>query len=121
MHQFPFPSFSCLRIYEGDLLPTGMKITTYNHHLKAPSFPVVFVVKQRILCRSGPSLLSNQSLCEAKGGIRCCLFLTLSRSALAALEPTACGWFSSSPTPLGCSLRRRLPSACAPRACSPSC
>src|SRR6185312_15230702 len=78
MHQFPFPSFSCLRIYEGDLLPTGMEITTYNHHLKAPSFPVVFVVKQRILCWSGPSLLSNQSFAEsallifalgAKGGV----------------------------------------------------
>jgi hypothetical protein len=41
-------------------LPTGMEITTYNHHLKAPFFPVVFVVKQRILCRTGPSLLSNQ-------------------------------------------------------------
>ncbi|HSK42882.1 MAG TPA: hypothetical protein VLA83_03230, partial [Candidatus Binatia bacterium] len=42
-------------------LPTGMEITTYNDHLKAPFFPVVFVVKQRILCRTGPSLLSNQS------------------------------------------------------------
>jgi hypothetical protein len=39
-----------------------MEITSYNHHLKAPFFPVVFVVKQRILCRTGPSLLSNQSL-----------------------------------------------------------
>jgi hypothetical protein len=37
-----------------------MIITTYNIHLKAPFFPVVFVVKQRILCRTGPSLLSNQ-------------------------------------------------------------
>jgi hypothetical protein len=23
-------------------LPTGMKITSYNHHRKAPSFPSVF-------------------------------------------------------------------------------
>ncbi|HET9285848.1 MAG TPA: hypothetical protein VFR24_28175, partial [Candidatus Angelobacter sp.] len=43
------------------LLKTGMIITTYNVHLKAPFFPVVFVVKQRILCRTGPSLLFNQS------------------------------------------------------------
>jgi hypothetical protein len=43
-----------------------MKITSYNDHLKAPSFPVVFVFKQRILRRSGPSLLSNQSFCGPK-------------------------------------------------------
>jgi len=59
-----------------------MEITTYNDHLKAPFFPVVFVVKQRILCRTGPSLLSNQSFAphepakpsgmkaDAKGGFQ---------------------------------------------------
>jgi hypothetical protein len=45
-----------------------MIITTYNVHLKAPFFPVVFVVKQRILCRTGPSLLSNQSFAQQRVG-----------------------------------------------------
>ncbi len=31
-----------------------------NDHVKAPSFPVVFVFKPSILRRTGPSLLSNQ-------------------------------------------------------------
>jgi hypothetical protein len=37
MHQLPFSGLSCFAIYKGDLLPTGMEITTYNDHLKAPS------------------------------------------------------------------------------------
>jgi hypothetical protein len=52
------------------LLKTGMIITTYNVHLKAPFFPVVFVVKQRILCRTGPSLLSNQSFASHGPSLR---------------------------------------------------
>src|SRR5258708_6629855 len=72
VHQLSFPRFPSFRIHPTNLLPTGMEITTYNNHLKAPFFPVVFVVKQRILCRTGPSLLSNQSFAFfAKGGIRC--------------------------------------------------
>src|SRR6266700_2092244 len=62
VHQLSFSRFPSFRIHPTNLLPTGMEITTYNDHRKAPFFPVVFVVKQRILCRSGPSLLSNQFL-----------------------------------------------------------
>jgi hypothetical protein len=39
-----------------------MEITTYNDHLKAPFFPVVFVVKQRILCRTGAFALIQSFL-----------------------------------------------------------
>src|SRR5450759_5795969 len=39
MHQFPFPGFPSLRVQPRHLLPAGMKITSYNHHAKAPSFP----------------------------------------------------------------------------------
>ncbi len=74
VHQLSFPCFSSFRIQPTNLLPTGMEITTYNDHLKAPFFPVVFVVKQRILCRTGPSLLSNQSFVEKLRGF--CSFVT---------------------------------------------
>src|SRR5258708_38621011 len=68
VHQLSFTLFPSFRIHPTNLLPTGMEITTYNYNLKAPFFPVVFVVKQRILCRTGPSLLSNQSLVAANSG-----------------------------------------------------
>jgi Transposase IS200 like len=56
-----------------------MEITSYNHHLKAPFFPVVFVVKQRILCRPGPSFLSNQSFATESRGCLSARFVQAQR------------------------------------------
>src|SRR3989475_3426739 len=42
LYQLPLPGLSRLRIQPTHLLPTGMKITSYKHHVKAPSFPSVF-------------------------------------------------------------------------------
>jgi hypothetical protein len=69
VHQLPFSCLPGFYIQPRNHLPTGMEITTYNDHLKAPFFPVVFV-KQRILCWTGPSLLSNQSFAtESRAGV----------------------------------------------------
>src|SRR5262249_57742944 len=62
MDQLPFSRFTCLYVQPRNHLPTGMEITPYNRHLKAPFFPVVFVVKQRILCRFGAFALIQSIL-----------------------------------------------------------
>jgi hypothetical protein len=43
------------------LLPAGMKITSYNHHAKAPSFPRSLSPQTKTTGSIEPSLLSNQS------------------------------------------------------------
>src|ERR1019366_4641331 len=52
MPQFPFPGFPSLRLQPRHLLPAGMKITSYNHHAKAPSSPGALVLKPRLPGRS---------------------------------------------------------------------
>src|SRR5208282_252738 len=52
MHQFLFPGFPSLRVQPRHLLPAGMKITSYNHHAKAPSSPGALVLKPRLPGRS---------------------------------------------------------------------
>jgi hypothetical protein len=50
-----------------------MKITSYNHHAKAPSFPASFVLNFRLPGSIQPSLLSNQyhgSRANTGGGIK---------------------------------------------------
>src|SRR5216683_3772438 len=39
MHQLLLARFPSLGVQPTHLLPAGMKITSYNHHAKAPSFP----------------------------------------------------------------------------------
>ena len=68
MHQLPFLNLSGFCIDPSDLLKTGMVITTYNDHVKAPFLPSFFVFKPRIPCRTGPSLLSNQFARQARVG-----------------------------------------------------
>src|SRR5207249_1143402 len=63
LHQLLLPSFSCLRIQPTHLLPAGMKITSYNHHLRL--LPPQRLWSFHPKTNSGslePSLLSNQSL-----------------------------------------------------------
>src|SRR5450755_5160948 len=52
VHQFLFPGFPSLRVQPRHLLPAGMKITSYNHHAKAPSSPGALVLKPRLPGRS---------------------------------------------------------------------
>jgi hypothetical protein len=47
MHQFPLARFSRLRVQPRHLLPSGMKITPYSHHAKAPSFPASLILKPK--------------------------------------------------------------------------
>src|SRR3989454_520377 len=52
-----------LRIQPTHLLPTGMKITSYNHHVRRLlSFREALVLKPRLPDSIEPSLLSNQPL-----------------------------------------------------------
>src|SRR5437867_92193 len=61
LHQLLLPSFSCLRIQPTHLLPAGMKITSYNHHVRRLlSFREALVLKPRLPDSIEPSLLSNQ-------------------------------------------------------------
>src|SRR6266849_8500249 len=45
MHQSLLAGFARLRVQPRNLLPAGMKITSYNHHAKAPSSPGALVLK----------------------------------------------------------------------------
>src|SRR2546427_2358150 len=71
LYQLLLASFSCLRIQPTHLLPAGMKITSYNHHVRRLlSFREALVLKPRLPDSIEPSLLSNQSfrvLCETAG------------------------------------------------------
>src|SRR5207249_9968632 len=71
LYQLPLPGLSRLRIQPTHLLPTGMKITSYNHHVRRLlSFREALVLKPRLPDSIEPSLLSNQSLTFfVKGGI----------------------------------------------------
>src|SRR5713226_8176853 len=52
MHQSLLAGFARLRVQPRNLLPAGMKITSYNHHAKAPSSPGALVLKPRLPGRS---------------------------------------------------------------------
>src|SRR5438445_924302 len=63
LYQLPLPGLSRLRIQPTHLLPAGMKITSYNHHVRRLlSFREALVLKPRLPDSIEPSLLSNQSL-----------------------------------------------------------
>src|SRR5205823_2192875 len=47
LHQLLLPSFSCLRIQPTHLLPAGMKITSYNHHLRLLLSPASWSLNQK--------------------------------------------------------------------------
>src|SRR5213079_1364034 len=47
VHQLPLLNLSDFCIHPSDLLKTGMIITTYNDHVKAPSFPVVLCLQTK--------------------------------------------------------------------------
>src|SRR5207249_4360892 len=64
LYQLLLPSLSRLRIQPAHLLPAGMKITSYNHHVRRLlSFREALVLKPRLPDSIEPSLLSNQPLC----------------------------------------------------------
>src|SRR5438128_9906636 len=71
LYQLLLPGLSRLRIQPTHLLPAGMKITSYNHHVRRLlSFREALVLKPRLPDSIEPSLLSNQSLTFfVKGGI----------------------------------------------------
>src|SRR6266849_6744279 len=61
LYQLPLPGLSRLRIQPTHLLPIGMKITSYNHHVRRLlSFREALVLKPRLPDSIKPSLLSNQ-------------------------------------------------------------
>src|SRR5947207_9664650 len=61
LYQLLLPGLSRLRIQPTHLLPTGMKITSYNHHVRRLlSFREALVLKPRLPDSIEPSLLSNQ-------------------------------------------------------------
>src|SRR5438132_5743058 len=63
LYQLPLPGLSRLRIQPTHLLPAGMKITSYNHHVRRLlSFREALVLKPRLPDSIEPSLLSNQGL-----------------------------------------------------------
>src|SRR5216110_3228031 len=63
LYQLLLPGLSRLRIQPTHLLPAGMKITSYNHHVRRLlSFREDLVLKPRLPDSIEPSLLSNQSL-----------------------------------------------------------
>src|ERR1700674_219890 len=70
MHQLALAGFARLRVQPTHLLPAGMKITSYNHHAKAPSFPRSLGPQTKTTGLIEPSLLSNPpfSRCVRKGG-----------------------------------------------------
>ena len=75
LDQLPFPGFPCLRIQPTHLLPAGMKITSYNHHAKAPSSPASLVLNFRLPGPIQPSLLSNQFRdSDSQSGRNCSTF-----------------------------------------------
>src|SRR5436190_4585218 len=71
LYQLLLPGLSRLRIQPTHLLPAGMKITSYNHHVRRLlSFREALVLKPRLPDSIEPSLLSNQAfrvLCERVG------------------------------------------------------
>src|SRR5213076_114960 len=69
LYQLLLPGLSRLRIQPTHLLPAGMKITSYNPHVRRLlSFREALVLKPRLPDSIEPSLLSNQSFlrCFAK-------------------------------------------------------
>src|SRR6266704_2151864 len=63
LYQLLLPALSRLRVQPTHLLPAGMKITSYNHHVRRLlSFREALVLKPRLPDSIEPSLLSNQSL-----------------------------------------------------------
>jgi hypothetical protein len=67
-----FSGFARLGVAPRHLLPAGMKITSYNPHLKAPSFPASFVLNPQKTSQDScePSTLSNQVKRSLTGGFR---------------------------------------------------
>src|SRR5881409_417892 len=71
LYQLLLPALSRLRVQPTHLLPAGVKITSYNHHVRRLlSFREALVLKPRLPDSIEPSLLSNQFfrvLCERVG------------------------------------------------------
>src|SRR5260370_187082 len=66
--------FSGFRIGPSDLLKTGVIIATYNDHLKAPSFPVVFCLQTKNTVSDGAFAFIQsilRVLCEGWESIKC--------------------------------------------------
>src|SRR5947207_10350580 len=71
LHQLLLPSFSRLRIQPTHLLPAGMKITSYNHHLRLLPPQRLWSFNRKTNSGSlEPSLLSNQSKLHLGGDLR---------------------------------------------------
>src|SRR5205807_2972152 len=73
LDQLLLSGLSRLRVQPTHLLPAGVKITSYNHHVRRLlSFREALVLKPRLPDSIEPSLLSNQSLSllvlERQGG-----------------------------------------------------
>ena len=62
VHQLPLLNLSDFCIHPSDLLKTGMIITTYNDHVKAPSFPVV-------LCLQTKNTVSDRAFAFIQSGL----------------------------------------------------
>src|SRR5271165_6707422 len=65
VHQLLFSCLPSFAVEPGNLLPTGMVITSYNKHRRLLSSPASFLVlnrKRRLRIEREPSLLSNQPL-----------------------------------------------------------
>src|SRR5207244_1018312 len=68
LYQLLLPGLSRLRIQPTHLLPAGMKITSYNHHVRRLlSFREALVLKPRLPDSIEPSLLSNQPFAVFEG------------------------------------------------------
>jgi hypothetical protein len=61
MYQLPFPAIPCLAIQPTYLLPAGMEITSYNHHLRRLLSSQRLCPQTKTTGLIEPSLLSNQS------------------------------------------------------------
>src|SRR5206468_3539650 len=68
LYQLLLPGLSRLRVQPTHLLPAGVKITSYNHHVRRLlSFREALVLKPRLPDSIEPSLLSNQPLAVFEG------------------------------------------------------